>query len=188
MHQVHRRSDRGAPVFLGTYELLDLKDVNTQVLRRARVIPFPRYRLDSEKDCAEFQSVLVLLEQGFPLPGNAPADGEKIESVFLDHWELLYAQTMGCVGLLKDLFTDALVSAMLDGAEKVQMKHLLPHLRSSGDCLKILRYIEENESRVEFEEKCLMSRVGTADLDVIRHRPLPDVGPIYRAAASASGC
>ncbi len=114
-------------VLLGTYELL-IRDLSAQLSRRARDIHFPRYRLDRKSDVEAFQNVLWKFERHLPLEKQAS---------LLEHWEFCYQRTRGCVGILKDLLTQALADALHDGRPTVDYDLLQRHALSRSQYDKI---------------------------------------------------
>lgn len=93
-------------ILVGTYDLLSFTRLNGQASRRGLPIHFPRYQLQREEDCTEFQAVLLALLKKVPLHVDA-------EALVVKHWLYFYERCIGCVGVLKDWLLRA-VSATLD--------------------------------------------------------------------------
>ena len=92
-------------IFAGTYELLSMRGLNSQLARRGRDAHFPRYEADGT-DFADFRDVVVALLDHLPIE-HAPSIAEEIDT--------LYIRTVGCIGRLKDWFTRALAEALREG-------------------------------------------------------------------------
>ncbi len=88
-------------ILVGTYDLLSFTRLNGQASRRGLPIHFPRYQLQREEDCTEFQATLLALLKKVPLHTDA------------EHWLYFYERCIGCVGVLKDWLMRS-VSAALD--------------------------------------------------------------------------
>jgi type II secretory pathway predicted ATPase ExeA len=103
-------------VLVGTYEMRPFRRVNAQLACRSIDIHFPRYDITKEEDCQIFRSVLWALQRQLPV--------EKEPLLAEDHWEFLYARSMGCIGLLKMHLNRALNLALTENAAAVTEKHL----------------------------------------------------------------
>jgi Cdc6-like AAA superfamily ATPase len=127
-------------VFFGTYELLDLTNLSGQLGRRSLDIHFPRYTIES----AEFKNVLWTFQRHLPL--------EK-EPDLLQHYDYVYSQTAGCVGVLKDWLTRALELALREQAETVLESHLRQSALTQPKLLQMAREIQEGETQIQTTEK-----------------------------------
>src|SRR5260370_1039048 len=90
-------------VLVGTYDLLELKNLNAQFSRRSIKIHFPRYRADNEDDFKEFKKLLRTLQKYLPLP-EEPDLGT--------HADYFYDQCLGCIGMLKSWLYRTLAAAL----------------------------------------------------------------------------
>ncbi|MEO0843775.1 MAG: AAA family ATPase [Cyanobacteria bacterium J06643_5] len=81
-------------ILIGTYELLDFRNLSGQASRRGLDIHFPRYLYQNEQDRLDFQSVLLALLKKVPLKADIPE--------LMQHWLYFYEHSIGCVGVLKD--------------------------------------------------------------------------------------
>jgi len=102
-------------ILVGTYELRPFRKVNAQLACRSVDVHFSRYDAAKEDDAQIFRSVLWALQRQIPI--------EK-EPHLVDHWEFLYARSIGCVGLLKMHLNRALNAALIEGAKTVTLTHL----------------------------------------------------------------
>jgi hypothetical protein len=98
----------------GTYELLDLTDLSSQLGRRSRHIHFQRYQF-TKSDLAVFDDIIKTFEYHLPLT--------KVPDL-LGYRDYLYEGSLGCVGVLKDWLYDALGAALKEGREELTEKHL----------------------------------------------------------------
>ena len=69
----------------------------------------------SMHDAQMFQSVVWALQRQLPVEQEPP---------LLDHWEFLYARSIGCIGLLKMHLNRALNLALTEQVETVTLTHL----------------------------------------------------------------
>ena len=139
---------------VGTYELLTLHDVGDQLSRRSVYVHFPRYRADCTQDREIFQSVVWGFQRRMPLPQ---------EPDLVSQWDYCYERSLGCVGILKNWFQNALADAITEGATTVEMKHLEQRALSVAQCRNILKKIKEgenNQAQIEAEVEQLRAELG----------------------------
>ncbi len=106
-------------VLVGTYEMRPFRKVNAQLACRSVDVHFPRYDAAIDADAQVFQSVVWALQRQLPI---------EQEPALVEHWEFLYARSIGCVGLLKMHLNRALTLALTEQAKTVT----LPHLRKTA--------------------------------------------------------
>lgn len=139
---------------VGTYELLTLHDIGDQLSRRSVYLHFPRYHADIEQDREVFQSVVWGFQLRMPLPQ---------EPDLVSHWDYCYERSLGCVGILKNWFQNALFDAITDGSNSVELKHLERRALSVTQCRNILKKIKEgekNHAQLEAEVQQLRAELG----------------------------
>ena len=102
-------------MLVGTYEMRRFRKVNAQLACRSIDVHFPRYDATIEQDAQIFQSVVWALQRQLPVEKEPP---------LLDHWEFLYARSIGCIGLLKMHLNRALNLALAEKAKTVTLAHL----------------------------------------------------------------
>ncbi len=103
-------------VLVGTYAMHRFRKVNAQLALRSIDVHFSRYDDENEEDRIAFKSALWALQRQLPV--------EK-EPQLVQHWEFLYALSLGCVGLLKQHLNQALRCAFDDEkAKTVTFDHL----------------------------------------------------------------
>lgn len=129
-------------ILIGTYEMRPFRKVNPQLACRSVDVHFPRYDLTKEEDCQIFRSVLWALQRQLPVE-EEPLLAEQ-------HWEMLYARSIGCIGLLKLHLNRALAIALGEGAKTVTEQHLRQTAMSDVRVKLVLRNALESEA--EFSE------------------------------------
>lgn len=107
-------------VLVGTYDLFNFGKLSGQTARRCLPVHFPRYQLEREEDCIEFQSTLLELLRRVPL--ECPA-----ERWVTDHWLYFYECSIGCIGLLKDWLLRAVSTALDDGKSRLSLDCVQDH-------------------------------------------------------------
>ena len=124
----------------GTYQLLDLLNLSSQLSRRSRTIHFPRYRLECDEDIKEFLRVLQHFQYRMPLKEMPPLKQK--------HWEFCYERTIGCIGTLKDWLTQALQLALEEEAVTVTREHLEKTASLVSECERMARDAIEGEAEL----------------------------------------
>jgi hypothetical protein len=102
-------------ILVGTYEMRPFRKANAQLACRSIDVHFPRYDASIDADAQVFQSVVWALQRQLPV--------EK-EPSLVEHWEFLYARSIGCIGLLKMHLNRALNLALTEQAKTVTLTHL----------------------------------------------------------------
>ncbi len=103
-------------VLVGTYEMRRFRTVTAQLAGRSVDVHFPRYDAVVKEDREEFRSTLWALQRQLPV---------EEEPLLTEHvWEMLYARSIGCIGLLKLHLNRALSLALSEGAKTVTEAHL----------------------------------------------------------------
>jgi hypothetical protein len=95
-------------ILAGTYDLFNFGRLNGQLSRRCLPVHFPRYQLQREEDCIEFQAALLALLQKVPLNCDA-------ETFTREYWLYFYECSIGCIGVLKDWLLRAVSTALDEG-------------------------------------------------------------------------
>jgi hypothetical protein len=130
-------------VLFGTYDLLKLRNANGQLGSRAVTVHFSRYRPDNNADIEEFARAVVNLTALMPF---------KVMPDFSKDLDYCFDTCLGCVGLLKVWFTDALGAAMENG-EKTLTRRTLERNEPPIDVLdKISSEIVDGETMLEQHE------------------------------------
>lgn len=127
-------------VLAGTYDLLVLRNLNAQLCRRSMDIHLPRYKAENTEDLKAFRGIVQTFQRHLPLPE---------EPDLLSHWEFCYERSIGCVGLLKDWLSRALVAALEEGAKTLTVGHLENHAWSLEQCMVLLTEANMGEAQLE---------------------------------------
>jgi hypothetical protein len=142
-HLKHFENTTGVShILVGTYEMRPFRKVNPQLALRSVDVHFPRYDMRSEQDCLVFKSILWALQRQLPV--------EEEPLLAQNHWEFLYARSIGCIGLLKLHLNRALNRALKEGAHTVTLDHLRQTATSDVRVKLALRTALESEA--EFME------------------------------------
>ena len=107
-------------ILVGTYDVFNFGKLNGQIGRRCLPVHFPRYQLEREADCVEFQTALLELLRRVPLTCEA-------ERWVTDHWLYFYECSVGCIGILKDWLLRAVSTALDDGLTRLSLDCVQDH-------------------------------------------------------------
>ena len=88
---------------VGTYDLMVFRNLSAQLSRRSIDVHFSRYHATNEADVRALKSVLWSFQRNLPV---------EEEPDLLQHWKYCYERTIGCVGVLKDWLTRALLKPL----------------------------------------------------------------------------
>jgi DNA polymerase III delta prime subunit len=103
-------------ILIGTYELLNFRNLSGQASRRGLDLHFPRYLFQHEQDRQDFQGVLLALLKQVPLTTDIPA--------LMQQWFFFYERSIGCIGVLKDWLIRAVAAAIRDGSDTLTQGRL----------------------------------------------------------------
>ena len=95
-------------VLVGTYDLLDFRNLSGQTARRGHDLHVPRYQFQQEADQIAFQHALRGLLEHVPLQMDLQA--------LMNHWYYFYERSIGCLGVLKDWLVRTLSATLHSGA------------------------------------------------------------------------
>lgn len=125
-------------VLVGTYRLLEIRDQSAQLVRRSKIVHFPRYDSRIKLEQAAFYSALGALQSHLPL---------RVMPNLLEHAEYFYDKTGGCVGILKDWLTRSLELA-LNTDRSFGQKLVAECALSNKEMMTILGEIFEGEAKL----------------------------------------
>jgi flagellar biosynthesis GTPase FlhF len=131
-------------ILIGTYELLNFRNLSGQASRRGLDIHFPRYLFQHEPDRQDFQGILLALLKQVPLEIDIPA--------LMQHWVYFYERSIGCVGVLKDWLIRAVAAALHDGADSLTLERLYEHTLSLAQCERMAIEATEGEQKLCYME------------------------------------
>ena len=126
-------------LLVGTYELRPFRKINAQLACRSVDIHFPRYDAAKEEEAQAFRSVLWALQRQLPV---------EQEPQLVDQWELLYARSIGCIGLVKMHLNRALNLALTEKKKTVTLAHLRKTALSEARVELALRNALESETEL----------------------------------------
>jgi AAA domain len=126
-------------ILVGTYEMRPFRKVNAQLACRSVDVHFPRYDAAIDQDVQVFQSVVWALQRQLPVEKEPP---------LVDHWEFLYARSIGCIGLLKMHLNRALNLALAEDGKTVTLTHLRKTAVSETRVELALRNALESEAEL----------------------------------------
>ncbi len=141
-------------ILAGTYDLLLFRNLNAELSRRSIDVHFPRHEATNPEERKAFQRALSTFQRQLPL--------EKAPNL-VQQWEICYAHTVGCVGLLKDWLTQALSEALETGAKTISPSLLAAHAPSVDRCHQMITDIEEGEKALRADPEAterLLARLG----------------------------
>jgi hypothetical protein len=103
-------------VLVGTYDMRPFRRVNAQLACRTVDVHFRRYDATVEQDLVLFTSAVRAFQCQLPVTVEP--------RLWEEHAEFLYARSLGCIGLLKQILDEALALALDEKADTVTEDHL----------------------------------------------------------------
>ncbi len=158
-------------ILVGTYEMRPFRKVNAQLACRSVDVHFPRYDATIDSDAQMFRSVLWALQRQLPVPE---------EPHLVEHWEFLYARSIGCIGLVKLHLNRALNVALSEGARTVTLAHLRKTAMSEARVELALRNALESEAELTESagaDERLLTLLGLRGQRPSAHSPQPEDPP-----------
>jgi len=131
-------------VLVGTYELLEFRNLSGQLTRRSRDIHFRRYKASRKEDRKAWHNLLWAFQRNLPLSE---------EPNLLGQWEFCYERSLGCVGILKDWLDRALKIALETDRHTIDSNLLEQTALSVTKCGEMAREISEQEDNLEESEE-----------------------------------
>ena len=155
----------------GNFDLYEYCHLSGQVVRRMRDQHFPRYHLDSQKECEEFVGALKSLLEHVPLTADV--------SALLERWQWFGAWSVGGVGVLSDWIVDTVDALWRKGETVLTIDALTKHALQP-----------DQRARLEMEARLGENRVARAkaqseqELQRLLGTPASD-GKLLRATPAA---
>ncbi|MEA5624759.1 ATP-binding protein [Nostoc sp. UHCC 0251] len=131
-------------ILIGTYELLNFRNLSGQASRRGLDIHFPRYLYQNEQDRLDFQAALLALLKQVPLDINIPE--------LMQHWLYFYEHSIGCLGVLKDWLIRTVAAVLDDGNKALTLKQLHEHTLTLAQCERMAIEATEGEQKLSYME------------------------------------
>src|SRR6266852_9953360 len=155
-------------VLVGTYEMRRFRTVTPQLAGRSIDVHFPRYDATEKEDREEFRSTLWALQRQLPV---------EEEPHLTEHfWEMLYARSIGCIGLLKLHLNRELGVALSEGAKTVTEKHLKAPALSEDRLKEMLSTVlkgEQDLAEPEGAEERLLGLLGLREAEQKKTTAVP---------------
>ncbi len=156
-------------VLVGTYDLLDFRNLNGQTARRGHDIHFPRYQFQHEADRKAFQGVLHTLLTQIPL--------EMDIQDLMNHWFYFYERSIGCVGVLKDWLIRTVAGTLRSNMRTVTLAHLQTYALLNAQCESMATDAKMAEQKLHYTESSrerLWSLLGMSVIPVDESKPSLD--------------
>ena len=157
-HLKHFENATGAShILVGTYEMRPFRKANAQLACRSVDVHFSRYDAAIDADAQAFQSIVWALQRQLPV---------EQEPALVEHWEFLYARSIGCVGLLKIHLNRALNLALAAQAKTVTLSHLRKTAMPEARVEAALRNALESETELtesDGADERLLTLLGLRD-------------------------
>jgi len=131
-------------ILIGTYELLNFRNLSGQASRRGLDIHFPRYLYQNEQDRQDFQSALLALLMQVPMNVDVPQ--------LMQHWLYFYERSIGCVGVLKDWLIRTVAAALHDGHDTLSLEQFHEHTLTLAQCERMALDTTEGEQKLSYME------------------------------------
>jgi hypothetical protein len=167
-------------VLVGTYDLLDFRNLNGQAARRGHDLHFPRYQFQHEADRKAFQGALHALLQQIPLDMD-------IQDL-MNHWYYFYERSIGCVGVLKDWLVRAVANSLRADIRTLTLARLEQHALSNAQCESMATDAHAAELKLHYTESSrehLWNLLGMSNMPLGKARPSLETSP-DRAAPPTS--
>lgn len=168
-------TSKATHVLVGTYELLEMRNPNSQLCRRTLRLHFPRYRADDDNDREAFLHIVLSFQDYLSDILGAPQD-------LASYFTYLYVRSLGCVGLLKSWLVRALRVLLEEGGSRITIDHLNNTALPEYELTKMGEDIQQSEEFLEakngrLEELCFFLGVQTSkNSSVLRSNSRPKKG------------
>jgi energy-coupling factor transporter ATP-binding protein EcfA2 len=149
----------------GTYQLLNFLELSPQLSRRTKIIHFPRYSLDCDKDINEFLRVLEHLQLKMPLVQTPPLRQK--------YWEFCYERSIGNIGTLIGWLTDAYDLCISGNATTLTFEHLQETAKSARECEQMASEAIQGEEKLidnKYTIRSLRAILGFDDSQTKNHK------------------
>lgn len=130
-------------VCFGTYDLVRLVNLSSQLARRSEIFHFGRYRMESEEDMKHFGLAVNKFKTCLPLAHNFDLG---------THIRFLHERTIGCVGTLKTWLMEALARAYRNKRREISFEDLQETAMPLNKLQKMLDDALESEGMFEENE------------------------------------
>jgi hypothetical protein len=128
-------------VLVGNFDVYDCCHLNAQAARRMRDLPFHRYHLNNESECAEFATALRTFLEEVPLTVDVPS--------LLSHWRWFGEWSLGCIGVLSDWLVETVDALCKQGATSLTIEALERHALQPDQRVRMEMEARTGERKVE---------------------------------------
>ncbi len=160
-------------VLVGNFDLYACCHLNGQAVRRMRDQHFPRYHLDTQKECEEFIGALQSLLECAPMTVDVPA--------LLKHWRWFGEWSMGCVGVLSDWIVETVDALWSEGETVLTVEALTKYALQPDQRARLETEVRMGENRVA-RAKAQSER----DLQKVLGTPAPYEMPVPATPSASS--
>ena len=166
-------------VLVGNFDLYDCCHLNAQAARRMRDLPFYRYHLNNESECAEFARALRTFLEEVPLDVDVAG--------LLSHWRWFGEWSLGCIGVLGDWLVETVDALCKQGETTLTIEALERHALQPDQRARIEMEARTGERKVE-----LAKAKGEEELKRLLGNPIsllgttPSSDPISNGASDLS--
>jgi len=168
-------------VLVGTYDLLDFRNLNGQTARRGHDIHFPRYQFQHEADRKAFQGALHTLLTQIPLDMD-------IQDL-MNHWFYFYERSIGCVGVLKDWLVRTFAGILRSGMQTLTLAHFQTYALLNAQCESMATDARTAEQKLHYTESSrerLWSLLGMSGIPASEPKSVPDGGSVDLVPSSGT--
>lgn len=159
-------------VLVGTYDLLDFRNLSGQTARRGYDIHFPRYQFQQEADQIAFQRALRGLLEQMPLQMDLQE--------LMNHWYYFYERSLGCIGVLKDWLVRTLAATLYSGTATLTLECVQAHALSNAQCERMAAEATAAEHRLHYTESSREHLWSLLGMSGQPHDPVPHAPPAPR--------
>jgi hypothetical protein len=163
-------------VLVGTYDLLNFRNLSGQAARRGHDIHFPRYQFQHEADRKAFQGAFLQLLHHQPLQ----ADLQEL----LNHWYYFYERSIGCVGVLKDWLVRAVAAALRADDGHLSLARLQAHALSNAQCESMAADAHAAEHKLHYTESSREHLWSLLGMSGMAPQPIAPQGAVSSPQAS----
>ena len=166
-------------VLVGTYDLLNFRNLSGQATRRGYDLHFPRYQFQHEADRKAFQGALLQLLHHQPLQ----ADVQEL----LNHWYYFYERSIGCVGVLKDWLVRAVAAALREDDRHLSLARVQAHALSNAQYESMAADAHAAEQKLHYTESSREHLWSLLGMSGLTPQPSTSSGAVSSPPASPPG-
>ena len=147
-------SSRTRHILLGTYELLQFRNLSDNLSRRCFDIHFPRYLVGDTQDEQDFANIINELQGRLPKP---------VETDLCNEFELIYRGSLGLISLLKhwlDRASQAAVRERLPQITLALLKRTMLPLANRNTILEKIVNGEKELQETDEDQRIFEERLG----------------------------